>query len=189
MNHQELSVQMFELKTEVAFKYGFNISARVIQLVGEVCEEMFTQFDTALTILEEESKEPVTVKINSLGGSVYDGLAIVGRIRSSKCKVITEGFGSIMSCAILIMAAGSKRRMSRYAQAMWHEGSYESVGTVEQMLHTSKQMKNEENAMCAAMEEFTGTPAKFWLTKGKLGKDLFLVAERCQELGIIDEII
>ena len=188
MSQQELSVQMFEVKTEQAFKHGFNVTARTIQLVGDIDEELFKQFDTAMTILEEEAKSTITIKINSLGGSVYDGLAIVGRIRNSKCKVVTEGYGAIMSAAILILAAGKRRKMSRYANAMWHESSYEHGGTVAQMEHLNRQMKREEEMACQAMERFSSTPAKFWATEGKLGKDLYLTAEECLTLGVIDEV-
>lgn len=186
--NRELSVQMFEVKTEQAFKYGFNVSARTIQLVGDVSEEMFMQLDTALTILEEESKASITIKINSLGGSVYDGMAIVGRIRSSKCKIVTEGFGCVMSAAILILAAGNKRRMSKYAYAMWHEASYEDGGTLSQMTHRNKQMLRENDLACEAMERFTTSPAKFWKNEGLLGKDLYLTAEECETLGVVDEV-
>lgn len=187
-DNRELSVQLFEVKTEHAFKYGFNITARTIQLVGDISEEMFVQLDTALSILEEESKAAITIKINSLGGSVYDGMAIIGRIKASKCKIVTEGYGSIMSAAILILAAGAKRRMSRYATAMWHEASYEDAGTVSQMNHRNKQMQREEELACKAIESFSSTPAKYWATEGKLGKDLFLNAQECKLLGVIDEV-
>lgn len=186
---QELSVQMFEVKTEAAFKYGFNVSARTIQLVGDVNEDMFMQLDTALSILEEESKAAVTIRINSLGGSVYDGMAIVGRLKASKCKIITEGYGAVMSAAILILACGDKRRMSKFATAMWHEASYEDGGTTSQMKHRNRQMEKEERMACEAMGSFTSSPAAYWANEGKLGKDLYLDADECVTLGVIDEII
>jgi ATP-dependent protease ClpP protease subunit len=185
---QELSVQMFEVKTDTAFKYGMNVTARTVQLVGEISEETFVYLDTALTILEEESKKGITIKINSIGGSVYDAMAIIGRMRASKCKITTEGFGPVMSAAIMILAAGHKRRMSKYAMAMWHEASYEHGGTVAQMQHIQKQMEREERLSAEMMERFTEAPAKYWLSEGKLGKDLYLTAEECKTLGVIDEI-
>ncbi len=185
---QEIAVQMFEVKTDVAFKHGVNVTARTIQLVGDICEESFTSLDTALTILEQESKAAVTIKINSLGGSVYDAMGIIGRMKASKCKIITEGYGSVMSAAILIMAAGDKRRMSKYATAMWHECSYSSEGTHTQNKHFQTQMEREEKMGAEMMDRFTGTPAKFWLTEGKLGKDLYLSAEECETLGVVDEV-
>lgn len=185
---QETALQLFEMKTDVAFKYGVNVQARTIQLIGEITEESFIHLDTAMTILEEDSKAIITIKINSLGGSVYDAMAIIGRMRASKCKIVTEGYGAVMSAAIMILAAGKKRRMSRYAFAMWHEASYESGGTVDQMKFLQAQVEREAQMSAEMMERFTSSPKKFWLNEGKLGKDLYLTAAECETLGIIDEV-
>lgn len=185
---QDIAVHAFEVQSEMAFKYGVNLAARTIQLVGEIDESTFIQIDTALTILESQSRSAVTIKINSMGGSVYDAMAIIGRMQASKCKIVTEGFGAVMSAAIMILAAGNKRRMSKFAWCMWHEASYGHEGTVAQMQHFQRQMEREENIGAEMMERFSGAPKKFWLSEGKLGKDLYLTAEECMNLGVIDEV-
>lgn len=185
---QELSIQAFEVKTDTAFKYGLNVSARVIQLVGEVCQEMFMQLDTALTILEEESKAQIIIRINSEGGSCYDALAIVGRIRASKCKIVTEGYGAMMSAGSLIMASGNKRRMSRYSWLMHHEAMLELEGQISNVKHQVTQMEREMDMWAAMMAEFSTAPKAYWLSQGRAGKDLYLNAEECETLGLIDEV-
>ena len=185
---QEAVLQAFEVKTDFAFKYGVNVGTRTIQLIGEINEDAFYHIETAMTLLEQQSKKAITIKINSPGGSVYDGMAIVGRIRASKCQVITEGYGAVMSAAIIILAAGHKRRMSKFGWCMWHEASYDHGGTVTQMEHFQRQMKREEQMGCDAMAEFTTSPSKFWANEGKLGKDLFLTAEESLTLGVVDEV-
>jgi ATP-dependent protease ClpP protease subunit len=188
-SHPELSVQMFEVKTEAAFKYGFNVSARTIQLVGEVCQEMFMQLDTAMTILEEESKASITIRINSEGGSCYDALAIVGRIRNSKCKIITEGYGAMLSAGSLILASGNKRRMSKYGWLMHHEAMLElGFSPVSIAEHNINQMKREMDMWATMMAEFSTAPKPYWATQGRSGKDLYLTATECETLGVIDEV-
>ena len=192
MSNKEISVdsavQLLEMKTEVAFKYGVNLSSRVIQLVGDITEGSFIHVDTALTLLEEESKAAVTLRINSEGGSMYDALAIIGRLKGSKCKIITEGYGCIMSAASLILASGSRRRMSRYATFMHHEGSVGFEGTVKQVEHMVNQMKREDVIWCAHMGRFTSHSAEYWADKGNLGIDFFLTAEECEAHGVVDEV-
>ncbi|MEZ0209217.1 MAG: ClpP family protease [Candidatus Paceibacterota bacterium] len=189
MSQQELSVQMFEVKTDQAFKHGFNVTARTIQLIGEVTDEMFAELDTAMTILEEEARAGITIKINSTGGSCYDALAIVGRIRSSKCKITTEGFGAMMSAASLILASGNKRRMSKYGWCMHHEIWTEGIGgTVSQISHAAKQFEREFEMWSEMMGKFTTSPKQFWQSQGRNGKDLYLTAEECLTLGVIDEV-
>jgi hypothetical protein len=84
--------------------------------------------------MESEDKSTVTIKINSPGGSTYDAMAIIGRIRSAKCYIVTEGYGQIMSAASLILASGRKRRINKYAFLMWHEASY-GVGVARQVIY------------------------------------------------------
>jgi ATP-dependent protease ClpP protease subunit len=184
----EVAAQMFEVKVDFAFKYGVNVQARTIQMVGEVSDEMFIQLDTAMTILEQVSKAAIIIRINSLGGSVYDGMAIIGRLKASKCQIITEAYGAVMSAAIMILAAGDKRRMSKYAWCMWHEASYEPAGTVSQVRHAQTQIEREENRGAEMMEQFTTAPKKFWLGEGKAGKDLYLSPTECVNLGVVDEL-
>jgi hypothetical protein len=87
---KNIAAQMLELQIDVALRYGIDMGARCIQLIGEIDENTFCYIDSALTLLEGNSKKGITIKINSEGGSLYDALAIVARIRSSKCKVTTE---------------------------------------------------------------------------------------------------
>jgi ATP-dependent Clp protease protease subunit len=183
------AIHMFEIQTDLALKYGINLPARTVQLVGAVDENMFLLVETALTLMEDQSRSAITFRINSLGGSVYDALAIVGRMRSSKCKINTEGFGAVMSAATLILAAGNKRKMSSFGWVMHHEGQLEGVeGTVEQMRHLTSQLEREEEAWTESMAKFTTAPADFWAKQGKLGKDLFLTADQCLDLGVVDEV-
>ncbi len=187
-NGQEIAVHLFEVQTEIALKHGIDLPGRSIQLVGEIDEEMFMLIDAALTILEHQSKAKITIKINSPGGSIYDALAIVGRMQKSNCKIITEGYGCIMSAAGLILAAGNKRSMSKYAWYMFHEASWGADGTHTQIKHVAAQIEREEEMWSKAMESFTSASAEFWSREGKSGKDLYLDAGQCMELSIIDEV-
>lgn len=186
----EIAISVFEMQADIALKYGIHIGERTIQVVGEINQEMFILVDTALTILEAQSKAQIVLRINSEGGSIYDALAIVGRIKKSKCLIVTEGFGAIMSAAGLILASGGKRRMSKYAWFMFHEAwAAEMGGTVQQLKHQAIQLEREWDTWAEVMAEFTTTNKSFWLDNGNLGKDLYLSAEQCLELGIIDEVI
>lgn len=186
MSEKELAMQAYEIQTDLAVKYGVDLASRIIQVVGEIDEDSFVRFDTALTLLEAGSKQTVTVKINSLGGSVYDALAIVGRIRNSKCQIITEAYGACMSASLLILACGKKRRMSSFAWAMHHEMSYELAGTHEQIKLAVAQAEREGTVWNTAM--FALTNCDIWETVGKQGNDYYLTPKQCKEHGVIDEI-
>lgn len=184
----DIALHMYEIENDLLLKHGVNLRARTIQLVGPICDETFVRIDTALALLEEKSGKSITLKINSDGGSTYDALAIVSRMKASKCKITTEAYGACMSAATIILAAGDKRRISSVAMLMHHEAAYGLEGTHTQIMHNVAQAEREEHMWNALMEKYTGTDASTWAEKGKLGKDWYLNAEECLALGVVDEI-
>lgn len=186
---QDIAIQLMHLKAEVLFQYGIDLGARSVQLVGEIDEHKFKLIDAALNMLESDSKKAVTIRINSGGGSIYDAMAIISRMRSSSCKIITEGHGCIMSAAGVIFAAGKKRRMAADAMFMWHEGSWNpQESTVTQLKHQIAQSEREMALMCKQMAKYSTMPAAYWAENGLSGNDLFLTPEEALLHGIVDEI-
>ena len=112
-----------KLRLDYLFEQGVNFVDRVIQINEEIDDHSFSFLDAALSELERSSKKTITIKINSPGGSVYDALAMIGRLNSSSCRIVTEAYGHVMSAATLLLAAGKKRRMSKYCVFMAHQMS------------------------------------------------------------------
>ena len=186
-SEKDLAVEIFKTKIEVSLDYGLDLENRIIQLIGEVDEHMFGFLDSALTILEAQSRKGITVRINSLGGSTYDGTAIVSRIRASKCHVTTECYGAAMSAASMILACGNRRRISSLGWVMWHEAAYDVGGKHSDIKHFARQVDREELAWASAMAAFTLRDQQFWKAIGEQ-KDHYFSPEQCLELGIVDEI-
>jgi ATP-dependent Clp protease protease subunit len=168
---------------------GVDLKLRRVQLIGEVDEAMFAKVDSALAHFEKTKNKKVTFVINSFGGSVFDAHAIVGRMRSTTCKIQTEGYGAIMSAATAILAAGSTRLMSTNAIFMHHEGSYFLRGRHSEMRHEIFQRDKEETLWANLMAELTNQTADYWLQTARSGKDLYLTANECLAFGIVDKII
>lgn len=178
-----------KLRLEYLFEHGIDLEGRIIRLSGTIDEESFEAFDYQLSELERlNPRKTITIRINSPGGSVYDALAIVGRIRSSTCPIITEGYGQIMSAAVLVLAAGKKRKMSNYAWFMHHQSSYVVAGSHDDVVDEVQQMEREERMWCKWMSELSSKTEKFWTTAAKK-KNFYATAEECVKMGIIDETI
>ena len=176
------------LRLEYAFEKGINFKDRIIQITGEIEDQnSFDYLDAGLTEMETKSKSSIKLKINSPGGSVYEALAMVGRIEDSKAHIVTECYGHAMSAAGLILASGDKRRMSRRAWFMIHEISAGVVGTVTQMEEEVLQIKREMEAWSDAMADFTKKSKKFWWDLAQK-KNAYLTAEECLKYGIVDEL-
>lgn len=188
---KDLKSSLIDLKAiqlQYAFEHGVNFGARIITISNDIDHDTFKLVDAALTEMESESKAKVIIRINSTGGSVYDALAIVGRMQSSKCKIITEAYGAAMSAAIAILAAGETRRMSKTGWCMWHGSSYEAVGSHKEIIDLVEQREREEKQWAAIMGELTTGSDQYWYDKA-MKKDFYLTAEQAKDLGVIDEII
>lgn len=177
-----------ELEIELLVNKGISLKSRTITLTGEVSERMFKIVDMGLTELEKLSSDPVTVKVCSGGGYAYAGMAIVGRIKSSPIEVHTEGYGLIASAATAILACGDTRRVSKYAQFMWHESSTSLEGRLSTLKHDVKQMNKENDQWAEVMSTFTKKDKSFWLKHG-IHVDVYFTPEELLECGVVDKII
>lgn len=82
-----------------------------------------SDFISEFKYLESSGVEEVDILINSIGGSVTDGLSIYSEIERSsmKCTTIIEGVA--MSMGSIIWAAGDKLKMRDYGILMLHNPS------------------------------------------------------------------
>ena len=177
---------------EYLFEKGIDIENRCITISEDVDSGLFKKVDAAMSMFEKDNaRKTVTVKINSDGGLVSEALAVVARLRRSTCHIVTEGYGSIMSSATLILACGDKRMISEYATLMHHESSeYFAEDTrisQSQLEHFTAHTKREEKRWANWMARFTKRDAAFWIEKGKL-LDEYMFPEQCLECGVVDEV-
>jgi ATP-dependent Clp protease protease subunit len=161
---------------------------RVILISGNIDESTFAKVDKKLTAFEQENGEPVTIRINSEGGNMSDGLAIVGRMTSSKVQVNTEGYGFIGSSALLVLACGKYRKISQFAWVMHHESAQEVSGSISELEMEVRQARREEQFWNKHMAKFSNQNSEFW-RKSATKNELYLSPEQCLQYKIIDEII
>jgi ATP-dependent protease ClpP protease subunit len=93
-----------------------------------------------------------------------------------------------MSAAVLILACGNVRRMSRYSWFMSHKASYTLEGDHDKIVEEVAHMEQEEQLWAHWMEELSTTDSEYWLSSCHK-KNMYLTAEECLQHGVIDEII
>jgi len=103
---------------------------RRIYLFGDINSERTEKFIAQLHELFEESCDPVTVFINSCGGSVTDALAIYDLLRNAPCEIHTVALGKVHSAAITALLAARRENRSSYpnTEFMSHDISWKSDG-------------------------------------------------------------
>lgn len=174
---------------EYEFELGIDFSRRIIKITDEINQFTFDIVDGALTEMESHGRSDVTIKICSPGGSTYYAMAIIDRIKESTCKIVTKGYGHVMSAATLILASGTRRReMAEGAFFMWHEARYDP-GDLKHSEHEAlvRQVKKEEMMWCKRMALLSNKNEKYWKENG-VGIDAYFNSEQLKRMGVIDEI-
>jgi ATP-dependent Clp protease protease subunit len=174
---------------ENIFEYNVNFKERVIYLNNEINEGSLELIQKAFDELDKTKDMPIKIEISSYGGSIYDMLGIIDRIKASPCHVITRGFGKIMSAATFILASGDERYVGTHSWIMIHEMSDVIKGKISTMEHDMKHNNAIQKQMYKMYEDFSASKlsAKQWAKLCE--KDHYISAEDALKLGLVDHVI
>jgi ATP-dependent Clp protease protease subunit len=164
--------------------------ARIIRLDGPVSQEMANTAIAELFYYEAISPgTPITMLINSGGGAVSQGWAIIDAMNMISSPVHTCAIGRVASMGTTILLAGAKghRSATPNTYIMMHEASVSGVGgQTDDVVISAQEMEHTKARMLAFYAMTTGTSAKV-LAK-KMGRDYFMYPAEALELGVIDKI-
>lgn len=98
-----------------------DIKADTVKSIIETIMNINHDDDLKEADYKDWERKPIKLFINSFGGSVYDGLALVDVIKQSKTPVHTISIGSSMSMGFWIYLAGHKRYVGENTTLMFHD--------------------------------------------------------------------
>jgi len=139
-------------------------------------------------MVNESSKKPVQIILNTPGGSVYDGLAFYDYLRYLSCPLMIIGTGLIASMGIIIILAGDKRCVTKNTRLMSHQISTQVQGKVSDVKIDFTETKELEKICDNIIAERTGQSLKVVQNEIKNG-DKYLGAEEALKKGYIHKII
>lgn len=178
-------------RTERSFDlYSRLLRDRIIFVHGQVEDGMADTIVGQLLLLEAENPgEPITMYINSPGGSVTAGLAIRDTMDYITSPVHTVCMGMAASMGAYLLSAGAKRFALKRSTIMIHQvlgGAQGQVSDMEIRVAFSKRLKE-----LLTKDLADSTKGKVSLEDMEIAcdRDNFLTAEQALEMGLIDEII
>ena len=141
-DRRKLEENMSADKYPERHKRDLLLSDRISQgTVKDIIKDIFEinfDDDEKEEIYKDWERKPIQLFINSYGGSVYDGLALIDVIKRSKTPVHTVCIGSCMSMALWVWLSGAKRFVGESATLMFHDVSlfaYEKTERIKQELN------------------------------------------------------
>lgn len=142
-----------------------------------------------LYLANEDPKRDIKLYINSPGGSVYDGLAIIDTMDYIKPDVQTIGIGLQASMGAMLLSCGAKgkRFVLPNSRIMIHQPSSGTEGKVTDQEITLRESIFVKKRLAEIFAERTGKTLK--QVEKDMDRDNWMSAEEALAYGIVDEII
>lgn len=137
--------------------------------------------------LAEMKQKTVTVRINSPGGDVFDGMAIFNALQSHGSKVITRIESLAASAASFIALAGKEVQAYKNAMMMIHEPYVLAVGNQHDLRETAEILEKINNNMIDIYAA-NATPGKKEIAQ-MLKAETWFTAKEAKEKGFVDTIL
>lgn len=142
-----------------------------------------------LHLAHEDPDKDISMYINSPGGDVYSGLAILDTMNFIKSDVSTISVGFSASMGAILLAAGAKGK--RYAlpnsKIMIHQPSSGYRGTASDIEIDAKETLDIKKHMEEMMAGFTGQTVK--QINRDMDRDNYLTAKEAKDYGLVDQVI
>jgi len=167
---------------------GFDVRADGSRTVIDVFDEIGPG---AVSPAAFQSKLPssgdVTVRIDSPGGSVFDGIAIYNLLLQHAGTVEVQVIGVAASAASIVAMAGDKIGIAENAHIMVHNAWALTVGNRYDHSDVSKLLASIDQSLAHTYSKRTGLPISE--VSKLMDEETWFAADQAKELGFADEII
>ena len=164
---------------------------RVILLSGPIDTERANDVMARLLYLEGEDPDaPIELRINSPGGEVLSGLAIIDTIAQLACPVATTCAGMAASMASVLLASGTKgrRRATANARVLIHQpwaGQFQGQAT--DLERAAEEILRQRARIDQLLADATGQPTE--RIHRDTERDTWFSAAEAKAYGLVDEVL
>jgi ATP-dependent Clp protease protease subunit len=168
---------------------GKMLKTRTILISGEIKKELAEKTIRQLLLLEDMSREPIRIFIDSPGGDADAGYAIFDMIRFVKPEVWTIGMGLVASAAAIIQLASPKERRVGLPNSHYliHQPLSGIRGVATDIEIHAKELEKLREKINRLIAEETGTP--FAQVEKDTDRDYWMNASEAVNYGLINRVI
>lgn len=170
--------------------YSRLLEDRIIFLSGEINAETANSVIAQMLYLEsKDSSKDINLYINSPGGSVDDGLAIMDTMNYLKCDVSTICIGLAASMSAILLSAGTKGK--RYAlpnsRILIHQPLGGAQGQASDIKIAAEQILKLKDRINKILANITRKTIK--TIENDTNRDYHLTADEAKDYGLIDKVM
>ncbi len=166
------------------------LKERIIFITGPIHDDMANLIVAQLLFLEaEDPRKEIHLYINSPGGSVSAGLAILDTMNHVKPDVTTTCIGIAASMGSVLLSAGAagKRRILPNAEVMIHQVLGGAEGQASDIAITAKHILRTKDTLNKILAKNTGKT--FEAVEKDADRDYWMNAEEAKKYGIVDTLL
>ncbi len=173
-------------------KEGFDLLSydftknRKIYLFSEINDSVAMETISQIEYLDHNGSDNIKIYINSPGGSVSSGFAIVDAIKRCRCSVYTICTGMAASMGAFILSCGTKRFATPLSEIMIHQPLGGAQGQASDIQLAAEHITKVKNKLHGILSENTGQDIK--TISRDCDRDFWMDADEALKYGIIDEI-
>lgn len=170
--------------------YSRLLDDNIIMLDGEVTDESASLCVAQLLYLSaKDDAKDINMYINSPGGSVSAGLAIIDTMNliPNDVNTIATGLAASMGAMILLSGTKGKRNALPHAEVMIHQPLGGAQGQATDIAIRANHILRTRETLYSMMSDATGKDIDE--VAEACERDNFLTAEEARDFGLIDHII
>ena len=170
--------------------YSRLLRDRIVMISGPIDMAMANTVVAQLLFLESENPNAdISLYLNTPGGEVNAGWAIMDTMHYIKPNVSTIGMGLVASMGSVLLAAGAKgkRFVLPNTEIMIHQPLAGTQGQVTDMEIHVANFKRTKERLIKQMSGFTGRKEKELFDA--MERDNYMDAEAAKKFGLIDDIL
>lgn len=163
------------------------LNSDINQLTVQEFVRHILQFNREDYAIEPADRRPILFYVNSNGGEVDSGFALIDAIMNSKTPVYTINLGFQYSMGFLIGIAGHKRFATKNSKFLMHDGQnyvYDSGMKAQDRMEFNKRTAERERQYILSRSKMTGEEYD-----SKLRVEYFMFADEAKEKGFVDFIV
>ncbi len=170
--------------------YSRLLKDRIVFVGGEIDDDMANAIVAQLLFLQsQDGEKEISMYINSPGGSVTAGLAILDTMKMVKCPVATYCVGQAASMGAILLASGERGRRCAlpHARIMVHQPWGGAQGKASDIEITAREILRLKEMLNGILAESAGKTLE--TVTNDTDRDHFMSAEEAKAWGIVDEVL
>lgn len=170
--------------------YSRLLKERIIFLGSGINDEVANSVVAQLLFLsKEDPKKDIQMYVNSPGGSVYAGLAIIDTMNYIEADVATIAVGTAASMGTMILSSGAKgKRLALENSTIHiHQPLGGAEGQASDIAISAKEILRIKDLLRDMLVSNTGQSVE--KIEKDMDRDFFLTAKDAKDYGLIDKII